>query len=336
MPRRIRLCLEPLEPRCVPSVEVHPGQSIQAAVDAAAPGTVILLAPGTYAQTVTIDKPGITLAGLGGPSAVVLTNPGGAANGITVNPGANGFTLLDVTIQGFNSNGVYLSGMQGFMIAGVTANNDGGYGIFPGQVANGLVLGCSTAGNNDTGIYVGQSANVGVLGCTARGNVNGIEVENSINVAALDNISLDNTVGILVDLLPGLSVPFGANTLVANNLVFANNHANFGTPEDIAALEPGGVGIFVLGTTGTTVANNLVLDNLMIGIGLTSSDLLTVLGAGPVTGIQPNPMRTEIRGNTIAGGPFSADLAWDGSGRDNCWMDNQFQTALNLRPFPTC
>jgi parallel beta-helix repeat protein len=316
------------------STEVHPGQSIQAAIDAAAPGTTILIDPGTYRQSVTVAKPGITLAGKGGPGSVVLENPGGMLNGVTVNAGGDGFTLRNVTVDGFDANGVYLSGIQGFVIAGVTAKHDGAYGIFPGQVANGLVLGCSASGNNDTGIYVGQSANVAVLGNTVHDNVNGLEAENSVNVALAGNLSYHNTVGILVDLLPDLPVSTGGNILVADNLVLANNHANFGSPEDITSLEQGGVGIFVLGTTRTDVADNLVLGNQLIGIGVTSSLVLTLLGGISVRGIQPFSVGIHVRHNTVLGAPLGADLLWDGLGVGNSWSDNVFQTSFSLRPFP--
>src|SRR5262245_7139659 len=57
-----RLCLDLLEDRCVPaSVTIGPGNSIQAAVDAAAPGTTIYLRSGTYYQSVEVNKPDIAL-----------------------------------------------------------------------------------------------------------------------------------------------------------------------------------------------------------------------------------------------------------------------------------
>jgi parallel beta-helix repeat protein len=334
-PPSFRPTLEVLESRHVPSgtpfVEVHPGQSIQAAVDAAAPGTTIVLDPGTYRQTVTVAKPDITLAGRG---SVVLENPGGVPNGITVNPGGDGFSLLNVTVQGFGANGVYLSGIQRFLIAGVTANNDGGYGIFPSQVADGLVLGCSAGGNNDTGIYVGQSVNVAAIGNAVHDNVNGLEAENSVNVTLAGNVSYQNTVGILVDLLPDLAVTTGGNILVTDNLVAANNHANFGSPGDITALESGGVGIFVLGTTQTDVADNLVLGNQLIGVGVTSSYLLTLLGGVSVSDIQPLSVGVRVHNNTVLGAPFGTDLLWDGLGVGDSWSGNLFQTSFSLRPFP--
>ncbi|MFF6802109.1 right-handed parallel beta-helix repeat-containing protein [Streptomyces sp. NPDC012616] len=44
---------------------VHPGQSIQQAVDAAAPGDTVLVAFGTYRESVTVKTPGLTLRGMG-------------------------------------------------------------------------------------------------------------------------------------------------------------------------------------------------------------------------------------------------------------------------------
>ncbi len=312
-----------------PSVEVHPGQSIQAAVDGAGPGTVIFIDPGTYNQTVSISKPDIFLVGLGAPGGVVLANPGGADNGIAVNPGANGFALFNVRVQGFDDNGVILTGVRRFLVSGVTAANDGEYGIFPVFSANGLIANNSTSGNSDTGIYVGQSLDVAVLGNSSHDNDNGIEIENSINSLVAGNRSFHNTVGILVDLLPFLPVTVGADTLVADNLVTDNNLPNPGAPNDISAVEPAGVGIFVLGTDATRVDGNLVLGNEGVGVGVASTDLLALLGGVPVFGIQPDPSHTQVRDNVVLGGGMSVDLLWDGSGVGNVWSGNTFLTSFS-------
>ena len=53
-------------------VQVRPGQSIQAAIDAAAPGTLILIAPGTYTENLFLYK-ALTLQGWGAYSTVLIS-----------------------------------------------------------------------------------------------------------------------------------------------------------------------------------------------------------------------------------------------------------------------
>lgn len=65
---------------------VRPGQSIQAAVDAARPGDTVLVLPGTYRESVHITVPGLTLRGAG--RATVIMPPAD----VTGSTDANGRT----------------------------------------------------------------------------------------------------------------------------------------------------------------------------------------------------------------------------------------------------
>lgn len=60
---------------------VEAGQSIQAAVNAAVPGTVIRVQPGTYQEAIVVNTPNISIIGNGN---VIIENPGDEENGITV------------------------------------------------------------------------------------------------------------------------------------------------------------------------------------------------------------------------------------------------------------
>jgi parallel beta-helix repeat protein len=334
-------------------LEVHQGdphasyQTIQAAVDAAHPGDTIKIFGGTYKEAVTVSTPGLTLKAAPG-NAVQIQNPGGAENGVTVQGAGGaplvGFTLADVTVRGFASDGVFLSGVTNFLISHVSAQDNAEYGIFPVLSANGLITASSASGSNDTGIYVGQSSHVTVLGNVASNNVNGIEIENCVGVRALANVVFDNTVGILEDLLPGFPLPFevASDNVIAGNLVFHNNRPNTAPSDDIASVETPGTGIALVGGNRTLVQDNLVVGNAFAGIAvLSGKDLLTIAPPGTPpypSGVDPNPDNTLVQQNTVVGNgffagplpsefPHPADLVWTGSGANNHWRFNVFLTS---------
>ena len=211
------------------SIIVHKGGSIQAAVDAAAPGATIFIEAGTYNEAIVVNKSGIHLIGSScfASEKVIIQNPGDEENGITVQDGGDGFVLKNVTVQNFKENGVYLFHVDHFLLSHVVAINNKEYGLFPVLCKYGVVEYCSATGSSDTGIYIGQSDSIAVQFNEAHGNVNGFEIENSTGVAVLKNHSYDNVSGLMIDLLPGLTVKTSSNILVADNNIENNNHVNF-------------------------------------------------------------------------------------------------------------
>jgi parallel beta-helix repeat protein len=320
---------------------VHPGESIQAAVDAAKPGTEILVEPGTYLQTVVVNTPDLAIMGLTGPrgQGVVIQNPGAADDGVTATALASGFELANLTVTGFGENGVLLEGVTGFVLSHVTAASNGEYGLFPVFSSFGLIDGCTASGHRDTGIYVGQSAFVIVSHDRAFDNVNGIEIENSSHVAVVNNESFGNTAGMLIDLLPGLDVTTSTDIRVAGNYVHDNNRPNDGDPGSIESFVPAGTGILVLGADHVTITGNVVTGNDFVGIGVASSLLLAQIAGLPPSafvGIEPNPDDTHVFFNVVVGngaasplpGIPGADLLWDTSGTGNLWIGNVFETSV--------
>ena len=126
-------------------ITVHPGESIQAAVDAAPPNSIIHVEPGVYHESpgsptaVIVTKDGIQLVGDSTPAQpVVLENAGSQMNGIIAAPadsvvvdpteehpgehppcGTNGniihgFSISGFTVRGFSQFGVYLACGDGF------------------------------------------------------------------------------------------------------------------------------------------------------------------------------------------------------------------------------
>ena len=330
------------------SLEVRPGESIQAAVDAAAPGATIRIRPGLYREAVIVNKRDITITGMPGPHGerVIIENPGTAAHGIRVNDG-DGFTLTDVTVRNFVRNGVVLFDSDDFKLARIVAEDNGAYGLYPIRSSHGVVEHCTTSGSADAGIYVGLSNDVRVRHNVVFANVAGIEVSNADDVEVFSNDIYDNTIGILVTLVPGRPVLTSYDVSVSHNRVVNNNLPNFAPAGDLVSYVPRGIGILILGPDRVTVEKNTVTGNDFFGIGVIDEAVLAMFGLErDLAGIETASNHVEVRQNTATGngsapppelgGAFpGVDLLWDGTGTGNCWEKNTFGTSFPS-PLPAC
>jgi len=321
--------------------------TIQAAVDAAMPGDTVVVPPGTYRETVLIDKSNLTLRGSRG----AIIDADGFTNGIRVGsgeeaPGPVGFpvcpplALRDVTVEGLTvrnaaDNGIFLIGVDGFRVRGGRYLDNHEYGVFPRCSTHGLVEGNLAEGANDTGIYVGNDTGVSVLRNRATGNTSGFEVENSNKVVVRGNHASGNTAGILVFVLPGLPRTATDHVLVEGNVVTRNNRPNPVPPDsgEELGLVPTGSGILDIAADDVTFRRNLVVGNGTVGIAVLASPFA---GLDPRVEPKPNPDRTSVVGNVflqnglhpdpLRAGDRAADIVYDGSGSGNCFADNVFRT----------
>jgi parallel beta-helix repeat protein len=345
---------------------VHPGESIQAAVDRAAPGDRIVVLPGSYTEegrscptdptdvcAVVIAKNGITLQGQSqGARHVVISNAGGQAVGVEVaatgDPSCltdeskriNGSTLSGFTVTGFDDDGVKLFCVDGWRITRSAAHENFEYGFFPSHVGAGRIDHSTATDANDTGIYVGQSHDVLIDHNIATDNVSGFEIENSVRVHASRNLATGNTAGILSFALPFLDVTLNDANVIDHNAVIANNKPNTcPEPGDDVCFVPSGSGIALAAADHNVVRHNLVAGNDSFGILVANAcnalqvpaDLCGILD------IEPNSDGNRIVFNRLFGNGASpdpidplpgADLAWDQTGSDNCWSHNVFATAF--------
>ncbi|MFQ5668008.1 MAG: NosD domain-containing protein [Candidatus Binatia bacterium] len=364
------------------TVVVQPGGSIQAAIDAAPPGEKILVRPGVYREgmpgdvvALTITKDNIKLiAKSTRTNPVILENAGSQGFGIWVSPAdsvptslpvdaempacattatsVKGFQLRGFTLRGFDVHGVHLACVNKFKIIKNIADGNQVYGIFPVQSQNGQVLNNEALNTPlDAAIYIGQSDNIRIQGNSVHDSLIGIEVENSRDCMVKRNLAFTNTVGILVDLLPGLLKATEERIQVDSNVIAANNRANTGTPGDITSFIPAGTGILLLAPDTTTVQKNVVSENDFAGIAVASfCTALAIMSPGEPCanlGIDPNPdgdqiIKNTLRNNGTAPDPSSpvaalaADLVWDTLGTDNCWGDNVFSTTFPDTGLPAC
>ena len=333
--------------------------ALQAAVNAAAPGTKLLIGSGDYAEEVTITTGGLQLVGCGGatnarPRIVPPGTPGTHLQGITADS-IDGLSFHSLEFSGWDQNGIFISNADGVSFRDVDANANEEYGIFPVQSNNVVVEDCRVTGAHDTGIYVGQSTNILVRYNYVHDNVSGIEIENSENATVENNYSTHNTAGILVFKLPNLPVQFANDHHVFDNVVLDNNSPNASTdPGDVLSHVPDGTGILVLSTDTSEFDHNLVHGNGSFGFALVDQkaidDLLALNGDPPVFGPDYSPDQTSqnnsIHDNEMGGNaqapdttppnstPLSANILFfihDDTNHGNCFLGNgaspQFLTA---------
>ncbi|WP_207431423.1 parallel beta-helix domain-containing protein [Sabulibacter ruber] len=334
------------EVRGGPFTIVKPGRSIQKTVDNASAGDIILILPGLYREAITVNTPKLTLIGSG---KVVIENPGEEENGITVQANGDGFRLYNVTLRNFESNGVFMIRADDYVLSYVTTVNCGDYGLFPLLSNHGRIEYCVAKGHTDSGIYIGLSEDTELRFNKTYENVIGLEIENCTRVVAQHNSSYNNTAGILVVLLPGFSVTSASDILLRYNRVVDNNLPNFSVPGGgFENFVPTGAGILVVGTDNTTLERNLVMNNNFLGIAVASTRLLGGLAGLPPEAfdlIDPDPDGTRIRYNVVLKNGASpptlplpipgVDLFWDGSGSNNCWYGNQYDTSYPAS-LPSC
>lgn len=221
------------------------------------------------------------------------------------------FTVEDALGDNFKAkgcDGVVYRKLKSTWTGGAKETN-GAYGFYPVECRNVLIEDCEVSFCSDAGVYVGQSTNVVVRRNYAHQNVAGIEIENCINSDVYDNLSENNTGGILVFDLPKLFQANGRNARVFNNRIINNNHKNFAAPGNIVAIIPPGSGIIILATDSVEIYDNIIEDHKTVGIAVVSY----AITEKPVddTTYGPHSNSIFIRNNTFQNSKKIPDLSTD-------------------------
>lgn len=291
-------------------------------------GQTILIAPGTYKESVVIDVPDVTVAGAD-RNSVILDGEGKQGEGILVI--ADGVSVQNLTVKSYLFNGILVTGLrdgktgsargvegytrldpvkypplQRYSIDSVTAYNNGLYGVYVFNSQNGVVVDSYASGSADSGFYLGQcvQCNSVFRGNVAENNAVGFENANaSDSVYVVQNNFSDNRVG--ATFTSNYQEAFSPQTgsTVVGNVISSNNQ-----PDSPAQAEGGfGIGLGVAGGTQNIFSRNLIENNQQTGISVRNTEDLPAIG-------------NQFIDNSLAGNPLDyADLASDrASSRDNC------------------
>lgn len=277
-------------------VIVKNGESIQDAVSAAEPGTVIKVMPGTYEETVYIDKDNITLSGVIERGEYPVLEGGGLRNDAILYSG-NGVTIENFYITHYKGNAVMGQAGNNFIIRNNVVVDTGVYGIFPQLGKNGIVSHNVLSGIEDAAIYVGMSENIDVVFNEVFDSVAGIEIENSQHALVEANYVHDNTGGVLAFITPGLPIKTCGDVLIRNNFIVNNNHENFAIPGSLVSNIPQGTGILVMACDDVVIEGNIITGNDSVGISFTDFSLAGNAARDPDS--EPNPNRPVILNNVM-------------------------------------
>jgi Periplasmic copper-binding protein (NosD) len=224
--------------------------SIQAAIDAAPVHGTVLVCPGTYQQSATIDK-SLTLQGL--PGATV--DASGQAYGIGTS--ASWVTISGLTVENANSTATGAPD-DGIITAGFVGSN-------PVAADHVRIVRDVTENNVGAGIDPNSTSYSVASDNRSSGNAEGINVSDDLSSAAShnvvsDNVTDDNPGGCGIVLADHTGVGIFDNTIVDN----VSDDNGLGTPS--APDASSGSGIILAGSAGG-VYDNLVAGNSFNGNG---------------------------------------------------------------------
>ena len=320
---------------------VHPGDSIQAAVDAASPGDTIIVRAGTYRESVKIQTDGLTLRAKGSVTLKRLKYGDGRCYlprhvaGFCVvptdfDPSVGSYTrrVRDVTITGFRivgfDDGVFGFGTENLKVSHVVAVNNSDYGVASFDGIGTWFTRNATSGSHDAGIYVGDSvdANAVVTNNRSWDNALGILIRHSHQVVVSHNKVWGNCLGVF--LLSDIEAGGSGHITVQHNRVSANNNLcpNFeGFLPDL-----GGGGIVLAGSQRDIIFDNTVIDN--------RGNTLFSGGIVLITNTLPNPDGSfDISNDNLVAlnglsGNEPADIATDAASTRNVFVRNRCDTSI--------
>lgn len=313
---------------------VRPGESIQAAVDAAEPGDTVFLYPGTYRESVLVTKADLTLRGVGrstvimpGPAASVAANScAQSGNGICVTGTAaktvDGVTIRSLTVSGFKKNAIWASDTDRLTVRKVLAEKNGVWGVAQQKSTRGVFRGNVARDNGDAGIFIANTVDqeggaTDTMGAVVADNVLtgnriGVTVRRVRNLTIHGNAMTANCAGVFV--VGDESKPAAGAMTVSGNMINENNKFCAATPR-LPAVQ--GSGVVLTGSEATVVRSNQILNN--VGSSPLSGGIVlfkSFVGAQNTANVIEN---NQVQGNR------PADLVNNGGGTGNTFLGNLCQ-----------
>jgi Right handed beta helix region len=303
--------------------------TIQAGVDKAKPGDLVLIEPGIYKEAVFVRTERVVVRGVD-RNTVVLDGGDELENGFTVS--GNGSAIENLTVHNYVVNGIVFTKkyednadslneedviLKGYRASYITAYNNGLYGMYAFFARDGQMDHSYVSGNPDGGIYIGQCnpCNAVITNIVGERNAIGFLGTNaSGNLSVINSVWRKNKIGLLPQSEDSELLAPQKDVLLAGNLVEDNNGGEAPT------YKSWGYGIVIGGGQNNKVIRNQVRGHSSAGIFVT--ELAQYL-----------PVNNTVADNTLSGNAI--DLQYSASGPKkgtwavgrNCFEKNRFSSS---------
>ena len=309
--------------------------TIQAAVDKAASGDLVLISPGVYKEGVVVETPDIVIRGLD-RNKVIIDGEFTRDNGIKVF--SNGVAVENLTVRNNTGNGVFFTGeynddtsknkiLTGYRASYVTAYNNGLYGIYAFNATKGQFDHDYGSGHPDSAFYIGQCNPCDAVVTDSVGEMNmlGYSGTNSTGVTLVNNTFSHNRAGIVPNSLHSEKLAPNSGTVIVGNTVTDNNAAD--APNNSGIAIAFGNGIVLGGVSNNVAERNLVTGHTNAGIVIT--DMPDSKNPETDKNETFKPENNKVRSNKLSGNTM--DLAYltvnyASTLFGNCFEDNEITT----------
>lgn len=295
-------------------------KTIQKAVNAAAPGSLVKIKPGVYREAVTVQTNRLVIKGVD-RFRTILHGQDKKGNGFLVDDARN-VRISNLTVRNYRANGIFFNDTTGYQADHIDAIKNRTYGVYAFNSYNGVFRKSFGWGSGDSAFYVGECLGCGALleDLVAKKSFLGYSGTNATGVVIRDSVWTQNGAGIVPNTLPTEEFAPNRGTTIVNNKVFNNNYKTIpaaGFSETVSI--PFGTGVWLAGTMNNEVMNNEIWNHETAGVLITPS---VHPDSVPMNNMVVNNV---IRNSNIDGDEFGWDLAWDGNGADNCFSGNTFE-----------
>lgn len=236
--------------------------TIQEAVDAAEPGDLVLIEPGTYEEAVDVTTDDLVIRGLD-RNDVVLDGGFELGNGIRILE-ADGVAVENLTVQNFTDNGLFWTGVDGYRASYVSAIR---YGVYAFGSVNGVFEHSYASGSADGGFYIGQCFPCDAVVDDVVSEWNGMgfsDTDAGGDLVVVGSVFRENRLGFVA-----ASATFEGCYPQREATFVGNRVLDNGNPDTAAvglALLADGVGVGVGGGIGNVIERNVVSGNPRAGI----------------------------------------------------------------------